>query len=75
MRRGLSLLLCALVVLSLTACTQTAPAQTPVPAETAAPAETPAPAETAEPKPSPAVADASQMTTVEEVVEERMTPV
>ena len=33
------------------------------------------PAETEAPAPSPAVADASQMTTVEEVVEEGMTPV
>ncbi|MCR5577573.1 MAG: hypothetical protein K6F56_11235 [Oscillospiraceae bacterium] len=69
MRRGLSLLLCALAVLSLAACAQTAPVQTPVPAETAALAETVAP------KPSPAVADASQTVAAEEVVEEGMTPV
>ena len=68
MKRPALLLLC-LLMLSLAACAQAAPAQTPPPAETAAPAA----AET--PKPSPAVADASQMTTVEEVVEEGMTPV
>lgn len=66
MRRGLFCLLCLLVALSLAACAQTA-----APAETAAPT----PAETAEPAPSPAVADASQMVSVEEVVEEGMTPV
>ena len=69
MRRGLSLPLCLLLVLSLAACAQTAPAQTPVPAETAAPAETLAP------RPSPAVADASQTVAAEEVVEADMTPV
>ncbi|MDO4989111.1 MAG: hypothetical protein Q4E45_01260 [Eubacteriales bacterium] len=67
-RRFLSLLPCLLLA-ALCACGQGAPA---VPPET----ETPA-AEAAEPapSPSPAVADASQMTTVEEVVEEGMTPV
>lgn len=63
MRRGLSLLLCALAVLSLAACAQTAPAETAAPTETAAP------------KPSPAVADASQTVAAEEVVEEGMIPV
>ena len=53
----------------LAACGGTAPAAAPEPAQTVVPAETEAPA------PSPAVADASQMTTVEEVVEEGMTPV
>ena len=55
--------------LGLAACGGTAPAAAPEPAQTVVPAETEAPA------PSPAVADASQMTTVEEVVEEGMTPV
>ena len=41
----------------------------------AAPVQTEAPAATTEPAASPAVADASQMTTVEEVVEEGMTPI
>ena len=70
-KQFLSLLLCLLVLTGLAACGGTAPAPSPEPAET----EAPAPAETDTPAPSPAVADASQMTTVEEVVEEGMTPV
>ena len=63
MRRCLAILLCLLALLSLAACGQTAPAPTAAPESTESAA------------PSPAVADASQMTTVEEVVEEGMTPV
>ena len=62
-------LLCLLTLAALCACAPGAPSAPP---ETEAPAPSPAP-ET--PSPSPAVADASQMTTVEEVVEEGMTPV
>ena len=69
MKRVLSLLLCLLMLAGLCACAQSAPAAPP---ETEAPAPSPAPEP---PSPSPAVADASQMTTVEEVVEEGMTPV
>ena len=69
MKRSISLLLSLLMLLSLAACGKTPAAPTAAPTETEAPAETKAPA------PSPAVADASQMTTVEEVVEEGMTPV
>ena len=70
MRRVLSILLCLLALLSLTACGQKAPAPTSAPAETAAPHEI-----TESAAPSNAVADASQMVSVEEVVEEGMTPV
>lgn len=59
MKRGLSLILALSLLLALSAC-----ARTPA-AESGAEA----------PLPSPAVADASQMTTVEEVVEEGMVPV
>lgn len=69
MRRVLLLLLCLLAALSFSACARSAPAGTPAPTETAAPAPTETPA------PSMAVADASQMVSVEEVVEEDMTPV
>ena len=68
MKRSLSLLLLLVMLMSLTACGKSAPS-----APTEAPAQTDAPAEA--PKASPAVADASQMTTVEEVVEEGMVPV
>lgn len=68
MKRILSLLLLLVMLLSLAACGKSAPS-----APTEAPAQTDAPAEA--PKASPAVADASQMTTVEEVVEEGMVPV
>ena len=62
-------LLCLLTLAALCACAPGAPATPP---ETEAPAPAPTPEA---PSPSPAVADASQMTTVEEVVEEGMTPV
>ena len=65
-RRLLALLLSLLMLPVLCACAQGAPeAETPAAEETAAPS----------PAASPAVADASQMTTVEEVVEEGMEPV
>ena len=67
MKRILSLLLILAALLSFAACGKTEPAATAAPTEV--------PAETAAPAPSPAVADASQMTTVEEVVEEGMVPV
>lgn len=67
MKRSLSLLLLLVLLLSLPACGKTAPAQTAAPTE--------APVEAAAPAPSPAVADASQMTAVEEVVEEGMVPI
>ena len=67
MKRSLSLLLLLVLLLSLPACGKTAPAQTAAPTE--------APVEAAASAPSPAVADASQMTTVEEVVEEGMVPI
>lgn len=69
MKRILSFLLCLLMLAGLCACAQSAPAAPP---ETEAPAPSPAPEV---PSPSPAVADASQMTTVEEVVEPGMSPV
>ena len=76
MKRILSFLLCLLMLAALCACAQSAPAAPP---ETEAPAPSPAPETSAPlsetPSPSPAVADASQMTTVEEVVEPGMTPV
>ena len=69
MKKLLVFLLCLLTLAALCACGPGAPAAPP---ET----EPPAPSqETEAPSPSPAVADASQMTTVEEVVEEGMTPV
>ena len=69
MKKILVFLLCLLTLAALCACGPGAPAAPP---ET----EPPAPSqETEAPSPSPAVADASQMTTVEEVVEEGMTPV
>ena len=64
MKRSLALLLILAALLSLSACAQASPVQTPGAAE---PEQTPAA--------SPAVADASQMTTVEEVLEEGMVPV
>ena len=69
MKRILSALLCLLLFPAFAACgnSGTASAEPPAAAET--------PQESAAPAASPAVADASQMTTVEEVVEEGMTPV
>ena len=78
MKRFLSLLLALLMLAGLAACGTQTPAQTPAPTEapavTETPAETDTPAETEAPALS-GVADASQMTTVEEVAEEGMTPV
>ena len=71
MKRSITLLLVLAALLSFAACGKSAPAPTAAPNE--APAQTEAPAET--PKASPAVADASQMTAVEEVVEEGMVPI
>ena len=69
MKRILCVLLCLLLFPALAACgsSETVSAEPPAAAEI--------PQESAAPTTSPAVADASQMTTVEEVVEERMTPV
>ncbi len=76
MKKLLVFLLCLLTLAALCACAQSAPAAPP---ETEPPAPSPVPETSAPssetPSPSPAVADASQMTTVEEVVEEGMTPV
>ena len=69
MKKILVFLLCLLMLAALCACAQSTPAAPP---ETDMPAPSPA-SET--PAPSPAVADASQMTTVEEVVEPGMSPV
>ena len=69
MKKLLVFLLCLLTLAGLCACSPSAPAAPP---ETEAPAR---PQATEPPSPSPAVADASQMTTVEEVVEPGMTPV
>ncbi len=69
MNRSLSALLCLLLFLSLTACGSSKTASSEPPAAPAISREGEAPAA------SPAVADASQMTTVEEVVEDGMTPV
>ena len=71
MKKLLVFLLCLLTLAALCACAPTAPAAPPETEPPAAEAAEPAPS----PSPSPAVADASQMTTVEEVVEEGMTPV
>ena len=65
MKRTLSLLLALLMLTGLAACGGGAPAVS----------EAPAPAAEPEPTPAGAVADASQMTTVDEVVEEGMVPV
>ena len=64
------LLVCLLTVGLLAGC-----GGSPAPAATAEPTQTEAPAQSEAPAASPAVADASQMTTVEDVVEEGMTPV
>ena len=71
MRKTLSFLLCLLTLAALCACGPSAPATPPETEPPAAEAAEPAPS----PSPSPAVADASQMTTVEEVVEPGMSPV
>lgn len=71
MKKLLVFLLCLLTLAALCACAPTAPAAPPETEPPAAEAAEPVPS----PSPSPAVADASQMTTVEEVVEEGMTPV
>ena len=71
MKRTFALLLALLMLAGLAACTKQTPA---APAPTEAPAVTEIPAETEAPT-GAKVADASQMTTVEEVTEEGMTPV
>ena len=73
MKRILSLLLILAAFLSFAACGKAAPAATAAPTEAPSAAEAPAP--TAAPKASPAVADASQMTTVEDVMEDGMVPI
>ena len=69
MRRILSALLCLLMIAGLAACGRSGETSgKPAPGSEH-------PTENADPSVSPAVADASQMTTVEEVVEEGMVPV
>ena len=78
MKRLISLLLALLMLAGLAVCGKQTPAQTPAPTEAPAVSEAPVEAETPAETEAPAlsgVADASQMTTVEEVAEEGMTPV